>query len=432
MRKLLVNALRLSEDDQLEPCEIAIENGKLVDIAEHLSDRSGEVIDCEGNLAVPGFVDIHIHLREPGGEAKETIHTGTLAAAAGGFTTVCAMPNTRPVPDKEETLSQLQEKIEKDAHVRVLPYAAITERQLGKHLTDMAALKKAGAFAFTDDGVGVQSADMMLSAMEAASELGMPIVAHCEDNTLIHKGVLHDGITSKRLGVPGIPSVCESVQIARDVLLAEAADCHYHVCHVSTKESVRVIRDAKKAGIKVTAEVTPHHLLLSEDDVINDGNFKMNPPLRSKDDRQALLDGLLDGTIDFIATDHAPHTEEEKEQGLLGAPFGITGLETAFGLLHTGLVKSGKVSLKQLIDWLTVKPADTFGLPFGQLAPGRDADIALLDLNNEWIIDSTKFYSKGKNTPFAGRKVSGKPVLTIASGSIVFEEVHYDKEKTHS
>ncbi len=275
--------------------------------------------------------DVHVPLREPGGEAKETIETGTSSAARGGYTTVCAMPNTRPTPDSVEVLEKINHLIEKNAIIRVLPYASITQRLLGDTLTDMPKLKESGAFAFTDDGVGVQSADMMLQAMQKASDINMPIVAHCEENTLIHGGVMHEGKVSKELGLPGIPNICESVQIARDVLLAEATGCHYHVCHVSTKESVRVIRDAKKAGIKVTAEVTPHHLLLDETAITeDDANLKMNPPLRSQQDKDALIEGLLDGTIDFIATDHAPHTEEEKAQGMKVAPFGIVGFETVF------------------------------------------------------------------------------------------------------
>src|SRR5699024_4722018 len=259
----------------------------------------------EGNdlLVTPGFVDVHVHLREPGGEAKETIATGTDAAARGGYTTVCAMPNTQPTPDSVDVLQSVNDRIKETAKIRVLPYASITERLVGNTLTDMSALKDAGAFAFTDDGVDVQSADMMLQAMTHAKAVNMPIVAHCEENTLIHDGVMHEGKVSEKLGLKGIPSICESVQIARDVLLAEATGCHYHVCHVSTKESVRVIRDAKRAGIHVTAEVTPHHLLINEDAITkNDANLKMNPPLRANEDQQALIEGLLDGTIDFIAT----------------------------------------------------------------------------------------------------------------------------------
>ncbi|MFA9456157.1 dihydroorotase [Halalkalibacter sp. AB-rgal2] len=378
-------------------------------------------LDVAGKLIAPGLVDVHVHLREPGGEHKETIETGSHAAAAGGFTTICPMPNTRPVPDTKEQLEWLQNRIEETAIVRVLPYAAITTRQLGRELTDFSALKESGAFAFTDDGVGVQSADMMLQAMQKAAELNMAVVAHCEENTLIHGGAVHEGGYSKEKGLKGIPSVCESVHIARDVLLAEAAGAHYHVCHISTKESVRVVRDAKKAGIRVTAEVTPHHLLLCDEDIEGvDPNYKMNPPLRGKEDREALWEGLLDGTIDFIATDHAPHSAEEKSEGIEKAPFGIVGLETAFPLLYTNFVQTGKISLKQLVDWLTIKPAETFHLPFGTLKEGSHGDLTVIDLEKEKEISAKAFLSKGKNTPFLGWSCTGWPEYTFVGGKLVF------------
>ncbi|UFU00965.1 dihydroorotase [Radiobacillus kanasensis] len=423
----LVNA-KYYNRNELQTGEILIADGTIQAIGLTVRGEAEQVIDCEGKILAPGFIDVHVHLREPGGEAKETIRTGTEAAARGGYTTICPMPNTRPVPDTLEHLDALMERIQQDAKIRVLPYASITERQLGKQLVDMKGLKEHGAFAFTDDGVGVQSADQMLQAMNLAASIGMPVVAHCEENTLIHGGVIHEGEASKKLAVPGIPSVCESVHIARDVLLAEAANCHYHVCHVSTKESVRVIRDAKKAGIHVTAEVTPHHLLLTEQAITeDDGNLKMNPPLRSEEDRQALLEGLLDGTIDFIATDHAPHTAEEKSHGLQKAPFGIVGLETAFSLLYTHLVLTKKITLKQLIDWLTIKPAEVFNLPYGRLEQRQVADLVLLDLEKEYTIDKHSFFSKGKNTPFHDWNVTGVPVLTIFEGKIVFEEASHEE-----
>ncbi|WP_407268027.1 dihydroorotase [Radiobacillus sp. PE A8.2] len=435
MRTVLTNA-KLLADNKSILCDISIKDGIIEQVSETatIDTEGAKIIDCKGNLLSPGFVDVHVHLREPGGEAKETIETGTKSAARGGYTTICSMPNTRPVPDNIENLSKVLNKIKETAHVRVLPYASITERQLGDTLTDMKVLKEMGAFAFTDDGVGVQSADQMLRAMQLAASLNTTIVAHCEENTLIHKGVIHEGESSQKLAVPGIPSICESVQIARDVLLAEATGCHYHVCHVSTKESVRVIRDAKRAGIYVTAEVTPHHLLLNEEAVVSeDGNYKMNPPLRAKEDQQALLDGLLDGTIDFIATDHAPHTEDEKQQGLLLAPFGIVGLETAFGLLNTHLVETGKITLTQLIDWLTIKPAKVFNLPYGEIKQGAAADLTLLNLDETYQIDKQTFLSKGKNTPFHGWEVTGRPVMTIVAGQIVFEEATaYGKTTTRA
>ncbi|NKE05340.1 dihydroorotase [Mesobacillus selenatarsenatis] len=420
---MLIKNGRLLTEAGFEVKEILIKDGKITEIGSRLSAEAEQIIDAEGKLVAPGFVDLHVHLREPGGEKKETIATGTLAAARGGFTTVAAMPNTRPVPDSKEQMEWLQEKIKQTASTRVLPYASITVRELGQELTDFTGLKEAGAFALTDDGVGVQSAGMMLEAMKRAAKLDMAIVAHCEDNTLINKGSLHEGKKAAELGITGIPSVCESVHIARDILLAEEAGCHYHVCHISTKESVRAVRDAKRYGIKVTAEVTPHHLLLNEDDITgNDANYKMNPPLRSKADQEALIQGLLDGTIDFIATDHAPHTIEEKAEGIQLAPFGIVGLETAFPLLYTHMVKTNVITLEQLIEFLTVKPAKAFGLPYGELKAGAPADIVLIDLDEEKEINPDEFLSKGKNTPFAGWSCEGWPVLTIAEGKIVWEK----------
>jgi dihydroorotase len=420
---LIQNANYIASDSKIKQGDILIKDGKIDRIDCKIDFNADRIIDASGLLVAPGFIDLHVHLREPGGEKKETIETGTLAAARGGFTTVAAMPNTRPVPDSKEQMEKLQARILETGNVRVLPYASITIRELGQELTDFRALKEAGVFALSDDGVGVQSARMMLEAMRNAVEVGMPIVAHCEENSLINKGSVHEGSFSKEHGLNGIPSVCESVQIARDVLLAEATGCHYHVCHISTKESVRVVRDAKRAGIHVTAEVTPHHLLLCDDDIPGlDTNYKMNPPLRAQNDRQALIEGLLDGTIDFIATDHAPHTMEEKSEGMVLAPFGIVGLETAFPLLYTHLVLKNILTFEALIGLLTKKPADSFDLPYGKIEQGAIADIVLLDLNEEHIIEPNEFLSKGKNTPFDGWKCKGWPVMTISEGKIAWDK----------
>ncbi|OLS37407.1 dihydroorotase [Alkalihalophilus pseudofirmus] len=417
----LKNGFILSESGELVRADVSFENGKVMSTIPN--DAEQQIIDVAGKLITPGFVDVHVHLREPGGEKKETIETGTKAAARGGFTTICAMPNTRPTPDTKEQLNWMNDRIKETASVNVLPYAAITTRLLGRELTNFEELKESGAFAFTDDGVGIQSASMMLEAMRKAAALDMAIVAHCEENTLIQNGSVHEGRFSKENGLNGIPSVCESVHIARDVLLAEAAGVHYHVCHISTKESVRVVRDAKRAGIRVTAEVTPHHLLLCEDDIDGlDANYKMNPPLRSKEDQEALIEGLLDGTIDFIATDHAPHTAEEKAQGIERAPFGIVGLETAFTLLNTHLVKKNVITLKQLIDWLTVAPAKTFKLNAGGLKEGAAADLCVIDLEQVETINPDDFASKGKNTPFKGWKTTGWPMMTFVGGELVWEK----------
>ncbi len=423
MNVLIQNTCYIAKSGQVQQGDIFIEDGVIKQIGTMLTQKAERIIDGKDLFVSPGFLDLHIHLREPGGEKKETIATGTMAAAHGGFTTVAAMPNTRPVPDSKQQMEWLQARIKETANVRVLPYGSITVRELGQELTDFTALKEAGAFALSDDGVGVQSAGMMLEAMKKAADAGLAIVAHCEENSLINKGSVHEGTFSREHGLNGIPSVCESVQIARDVLLAEAAGCHYHVCHISTKESVRTVRDAKRAGINVTCEVTPHHLLLCEDDIPGlDANYKMNPPLRAADDRAALIEGLMDGTIDFIATDHAPHTAEEKSEGMQLAPFGIVGLETAFPLLYTNFVLENKMTLEQLISFLTKKPADAFGLPYGSIEIDAPADLVLLDLNEEQVIDSKKFLSKGKNTPFNGWKCKGWPVMTIAEGKVAWEK----------
>ncbi|MCM2674798.1 dihydroorotase [Alkalicoccobacillus plakortidis] len=417
----LINGQVLSSDGKQVQKDLFIINGLIQ--YEAGSNEISRTIDLEGKLVLPGLVDAHVHLREPGGEKKETIETGTKAAAKGGFTTIAAMPNTRPVPDTPEQMEWLVNRAKQTGSVRVLPYASITTRQLGQELTNFQGLKEAGAFAFTDDGVGVQSAGVMLEAMKRAAAVDMAIVAHCEENTLIQDGAVHEGNFSREQGINGIPAVCESVHIARDVLLAEAAGAHYHVCHISTKESVRVVRDAKKAGIRVTAEVTPHHLLLCEDDIPGlDTNYKMNPPLRGRDDQQALIEGLLDGTIDFIATDHAPHTEEEKDAPMERAPFGIVGLETAFPLLYTELVKKEVITLKQLVDWLTIIPAKTFNLQAGTLEAGAKADITVIDLEQTEPIQKHRFLSKGINTPFEDWTCVGWPIKTFVDGNMVWEK----------
>ncbi len=422
MNILLRNAKRLLPGDTFENIDVLIEDNKIKEIGADIQVDADQTIDCTGKLILPGLIDVHIHVREPGGEHKETIKTGTLSAAKGGFTTICAMPNTNPVPDSVEELTNIFDKMKTDGVIRVLPYAAITKGLKGEERTDITALTKAGAFAFTDDGVGIQTADFMLKSMIEAGLNDRAIVAHCEDESIVYGGVVHYGEVSERLGIPGLPALSESVQIARDCLLAEAANCHYHVCHISSKESVRAVRDAKRAGIRVTAEVTPHHLLLNESHVLNatDTNFKMNPPLRSKEDHAALIEGLLDGTIDFIATDHAPHAEDEKGLGFIKSPFGIVGLETAFPLMYTHFVKTGKFTLTQLVEWMTSKPAEVFNLPYGKFAEGELADLVLIDIENEVTVNKHEFLSKGRNTPFHDWKVTGQPVLTIFEGNIVY------------
>ncbi|MBB5148963.1 MULTISPECIES: dihydroorotase [Ureibacillus] len=422
MATFIENIKMLNDHGELVKTTITIEQGKIAAIGESKPENA-EVIDGKGNFVSPGFVDVHVHLREPGFEHKETIETGTRSAARGGFTTICAMPNTKPVPDSVENLEYIKGLIKNSAVVRVLPYGSLTVDEAGEKRTNIAELKEHGAVAFSDDGVGVQLAATMYEQMQDAAKVGAIVVAHCEDNSLIYGGVMHEGVRNKQLGLPGIPSVCESVQIARDVLLAEAAGARYHVCHVSTKESVRTVRDAKKAGIRVTAEVCPHHLLLEDMDIpSDDANWKMNPPLRASEDKKALIEGLLDGTIDCIATDHAPHTTEEKCCGMVGAPFGIVGFETAFPLLYTKFVETGIFTLKQLVDWMATKPAEIFELPYGKIEVGAPADLTIIDLNKEKTIDANEFYSKGRNTPFNGWKAKGWPVMTIFEGNVVYKE----------
>lgn len=424
MKKVLKNGLIWSDDAQdWVKGDLLIEEGVLSRIEKRIHDTQAEVWDVQGKWVVPGFIDMHVHLREPGFEQKETIKTGSYAAARGGFTTIACMPNTNPVLDDSNLISKVYHQAEQVGKARVLCYGAITRSQRGEELTDMEALKRAGIIGVTDDGVGVQSARMMKEAMKQAHRLGLPVIAHCEDNTLAQGGCVHEGEWAQKQGLPGIPSEAEAVHVGRDILLAESVGVHYHVCHISTKQSVRLVREAKARRQHVSTEVTPHHLLLCDEDIPSlDANWKMNPPLRSREDREALIEGLIDGTIDIIATDHAPHTEEEKRLGMEKAPFGIVGLETAFPLLYTHLVLKQKVlTLKQLIDLMTIKPAKVFGLPYGRLEQGSPADLTVIDLDYEATIDPNTFLSKGRNTPFAGWKVKGWPILTMLGGKVTWQ-----------
>ncbi|MFN6859627.1 dihydroorotase [Enterococcus hirae] len=424
MRTLIKNGQINTRKNETTPAEIWIENGKIKAVGEGFSEAEfDEVFDAKGQLITPGLVDVHVHLREPGFTYKETIAAGTKAAARGGFTTVCAMPNLNPVPDTPEKLEQVYDLIKRDAVVKVLQYAPITENLRSEVLVDQEAMIKAGAFAFTNDGVGVQTAGTMYQAMKEAAKNNKALVAHTEDESLLFGGVMHAGDKAKELGLPGILSVTESSQIARDLLLAEATGVHYHVCHVSTKESVRVIRDAKKAGIQVTAEVSPHHLILIDEDIPEDfGFWKMNPPLRGKEDREALIEGLLDGTIDCIATDHAPHGLEEKSKSFLESPFGIVGSETAFQLIYTHFVETNRFTLEQVINWMATKPAEIFQLEAGTLTVGAPADVAIFDIEHSSTIDKKDFLSKGENTPFVGWNVKGETLGTFVDGKLAWHK----------
>lgn len=368
----------------------------------------------------PGFVDVHVHLREPGFSYKETMSSGTQAAAHGGYTTVCAMPNLDPVPDSLPHLEQQLALIHRDAAIRVLPYGSITRGQLGEELSDMAAMAPYVA-AFSDDGRGVQSEAQMRLAMETAKGLHKLIVAHCEDNSLLHGGYIHDGAYARTHGHRGICSESEWGQIRRDLELVRQTGCGYHVCHISTKESVALIRRAKSEGLDVTCETAPHYLLMDETMLQEDGRFKMNPPLRSPSDREALLEGLADGTIDMIATDHAPHSAEEKSRGLEKSAMGIVGLETAFPLLYKYLVLKGVITLEKLVALMSANPRRIFALE-GGVEEGDAADFTVLDLGAEYAVDPGTFLSKGRATPFAGWKVQGRAVLTVVGGKEVYDD----------
>ena len=368
--------------------------------------------DSSEYVIFPGFCDVHVHFREPGFSYKETIATGSRAAARGGYTAVCTMPNLNPVPDSVEHLEVQRRLIEETACIHVYPYGAITVGEQGEVLSDLEGMAP-HVVGFSDDGRGVQSDDMMRQAMLRAKALGKPIVAHCEVNSLLRGGYIHDGDYAKAHGHRGICSESEWGQIARDLQLVKETGCAYHVCHVSAKESVALIRKAKTEGLDVTCETGPHYLVMDDSDLQEDGRFKMNPPLRGKEDREALIHGILDGTIDMIATDHAPHSAEEKSRGLEKSAFGIVGIETAFPILYTCLVKPGILSLNKLLELLCVNPRRRFGLPLG-------TDYSIWDLNAAYAIDPKGFLSKGRATPFAGRQVSGKCIATICDGKLVY------------
>ncbi len=383
------------------------------------------VIDGSRCLLAPGFIDMHVHLREPGFEHKETIASGSLAAAKGGFTSVCCMPNTQPVVDNRQTVEYIMEKAKANNGVDVHVIGAISIGELGEKLTDFSELKKAGIIALSDDGRGVQNGKLMLDAFQQAAEHGLPVIIHAEDELLAARGHIHDGTKAKMLGITGIPSVSESVMVARDILLAKDSGCHVHFAHMSAKESIQWIGFAKQLGIRVTCEVTPQHLVLTDEDIpLNHGNYKVNPPLRSYEDREVLREAFRDGVIDIIATDHAPHTEEEKSQGIVKSPFGMVGLETAFPVLYTHLVQPGIIQLERLLDAMTNKPAELFGIECGSVQPGGTADFVLLDLQTSKAVEASDFVSKGKNSPFIGDSLCGWPILTIKSGEIIYSNTN--------
>ena len=401
------------------PAELEVRGGVVTALGGGIVPGEGaSVYNFKNCIVVPGLADVHVHLREPGFSYKETVASGTRAAARSGYAALCAMPNLSPVPEDAATLAQELDIIRRDAVIDVLPYGAITRGQRGEQLADMAAMSP-NVCGFSDDGRGVQSRELMRAAMLEAKRLGKPIAAHCEDNSLLRGGYIHEGEYAKAHGHRGICSESEWGPIARDIELLRETGCAYHVCHISTAESAALIRSAKREGLDITCETAPHYLLLSDSDLQEDGRFKMNPPLRSERDRLALIEALRDGTIDILATDHAPHSAEEKSRGLAGSAFGITGLETAFPLLWTGLVEPGIITRERLVELMSTAPARRFGIESG-IAPGGPATFAVFETETTYRIDPERFASKGRATPFAGREVRGRCVLNIVRGREVW------------
>ena len=421
MRYLLQNAQILSSGGVFRAADVLLSGGRIVSIGDRISCPADAVsIDLHKAVLFPGFVDVHVHLREPGFSYKETIRTGTLAAAHGGFAHVAAMPNLDPVPDCAAALDLQRAIIEKDALVHVHPYGAISVGEKGERLADLEGLAP-GVIAFSDDGRGVQSESLMREAMIQCRRLGKILAAHCEDNSLLHGGYIHDGAYARAHGHRGICSESEWGPIARDLKLAEQTGCAYHVCHVSTKESVALIRAAKRRGVDVTCETAPHYLTFTDEDLQEDGRFKMNPPLRAREDRDALIEGLLDGTIDMLVTDHAPHSREEKARGLEKSAMGVVGLETSFAASYTALVQTGILPLGKLVDLMHGAPMRRFGCGT-ELAEGQPADLTAFDLTKTYTVDPEMFLTMGRATPFAGRALTGVCKLTMIGGEPVWKE----------
>lgn len=421
MRYLLQNAQILSSGGVFRAADVLLSGGRIVSIGDRISCPADAVsIDLHKAVLFPGFVDVHVHLREPGFSYKETIRTGTLAAAHGGFAHVAAMPNLDPVPDCAAALAVQRAIIEKDALVHVHPYGAVSVGEKGERLADLDGLAP-GVIAFSDDGRGVQSESLMREAMMQCRRLGKILAAHCEDNSLLHGGYIHDGAYARAHGHRGICSESEWGPITRDLRLAEETGCAYHVCHVSTKESVALIRAAKRRGVDVTCETAPHYLTFTDEDLQEDGRFKMNPPLRAREDRDALIEGLLDGTIDMLVTDHAPHSREEKARGLEKSAMGVVGLETSFAASYTALVQTGILPLEKLVDLMHGAPMRRFGCGT-ELAEGQPADLTAFDLTKTYTVDPETFLTMGQATPFAGRALTGVCKLTMIGGEPVWKE----------
>lgn len=422
MKTLLKNAM-IFTNGKFTKSDLEITNDIITNISSDIESKDFDAVyDLNNMYLLPGLIDVHTHLREPGFIYKETILTGSMAGAKGGYTSICAMPNLNPTPDSLENLKPELEAIKKDAKIHVYPYGTITVGEKGDKLANLKELADY-VIAFSDDGHGVQSEEMMLEAMKQAKELDKMIVAHCEENSLLNGGYIHDGEYAKKHGHKGICSESEWVPIKRDIELARKTGCHYHVCHISTKESVQLIRKAKQEGVNITCETGPHYLTLNDMQLQEDGRFKMNPPIRSEEDRLALIEGIKDGTIDMIITDHAPHSKEEKSKGLAGSSMGVVGLEVAFPVLYTNLVKKGIITMEKLLELMNTNPRKIFKIGT-EIKIGEKADLTVYDLNENYNIDSSKFVSMGKATPFDGDNVYGKCKMTICDGNIVFNELN--------
>ncbi len=435
MRTLIKNGYVIDPASKLEGnYDVLIDGDRIKRIDKNIdpADEAGVfLVDAAGGYVMPGFIDLHVHLREPGYEYKETLRSGSKAAAAGGFTTICPMPNTKPAIDSSDRIELVLKKAGQEGVVNILPVGAITCGQEGRELTDIPAMAEAGAIALSEDGKSVMDTALYAEAMREAAACGIPVFAHCEDKSLAGRGVINAGKKAEELGLAGISNAVEDIIAARDILLAKETGVRLHLCHCSTADSVRMLALARESGLKVTAEVCPHHFTLSDEDIPGDySDYKMNPPLRSAADVKALKAALRDGIIDVIATDHAPHSREEKEKSFRESPFGIVGLETAFALTVTELVKPGYLTPGQMVEKLSTNPARILGIDRGRLFEGCIADIVIADPQQEYVIDKSKFFSKGKNTPFDGRKVQGKVLYTFVAGKLVYDgsrHMIYDK-----
>lgn len=424
MKLLIKNGTVIDPGDRkITKADVLVTDGVISKVAPGLKDTADETYDAKGCYVMPGFIDLHVHLRDPGLEYKEDIQTGGAAALHGGFTTIVAMPNTKPVADKPDVINYVKNKAEAVTKVHVLQAGAVTKGQKGEELSDIRGMAAAGSPAISEDGKSVMNAQLYREGMKIAAEEGLAVLAHCEDINMVHGGVLNADAKSKELGFAGITNSVEDVIVARDILLAKETGVRLHLCHCSTKDSVRMVELAKEEGLPVTAEVCPHHFCMTSDDITeDDANYKMNPPLRTKEDVEALKKGLADDIMDVIATDHAPHAAREKEQGIQKAPFGIVGLETAAALTYTELVKPGILTPMQMAEKMSYNPAKVLGLEKGTVAEGSHADLTIFDPECEWVIDPAEFLSKGKNTPFGGKKVTGKVKATIVDGEIAYLE----------